>query len=204
MPKRNIKVKFDEIEPTEDMLLNEYRAAQEFAIYADRISWQIGSILISGVLVALGILSDTNTPIIFFYGGIFVANIILSIWLLFFQSQNQLCLMKLFRVREIEKHFGMRQNYYWEKGREDSGKGIYRTYGLSGSILTEVLTISLITIINIYGMLKILLLKIGIIAIIEIIIFNIFCFFVSLIVIIIYYYNKALIKSYLKKLSQAS
>lgn len=126
---------------SDPVLLSEYIAAQEFALQADSIGWQIGSILIGGILLAFGFLDKkADLPIVFF-GGILLVILILSFWFLFFQGQYQVKLMKLYRVREIEEVFNFKQNLFWDKERNGPNAGSYRTFGPGGALLTKLLFI---------------------------------------------------------------
>jgi len=144
--------------PSEDALLSEYQSAQEQALQADTIGWQISAILIAAVLVAFGRLIDlfstanSNIAIII----IFFINLFLSFWILLFLGQHQVWLMKLYRVREIEKELGLKSNYYWELGRNGGKKGKYRTYGISGINLSIILFCILVLSSIIFGVLDFL------------------------------------------------
>lgn len=125
---------FEFPQPSEAALLAEHQTAQDFALQADSISWQIGSILIGGSLLFLSVLGEKNIKPYIFYGGILLVNLILMCWILFFQGQYQIKRFKLYRICEIERGLGLKQNYYWDKGRsyKDPHHGLYRTYGPSG------------------------------------------------------------------------
>lgn len=125
--------------PSKNAELIEYQEAQDFALQADTIGWQISSILISAVLVTFGFVLSGKSTIKYIFGVILFINIVLSIWILIFLGQQQLKLMKLYRVREIEKKYGLKQNYYWELDRCGTKQGKYRTYGPSGVLLTKYL-----------------------------------------------------------------
>lgn len=153
----------DDIErqtPSENAELAEYQAAQDFALHADAIGWQISSILISAVLVAYGfVISRKLENIYYIFGIILLINIVLSIWILIFLGQNQVKLMKLFRVREIEKKYNLKQNDFWELERNGGKQGIYRTYGLSGVYLTKILFCVLVIFPVVYGMFELVYLE---------------------------------------------
>lgn len=148
-----IKLRFDTTNEKEEKirksivsdqaLIAEYEAAQDFALQADSIAWQFGSILIGGVILTYGLLTDKTIEPVFFYGGILLINLVLSFWILFYEGQYQVKLMKLYRVREIEEELKLKQNLFWEKGRSGKQKGIYRTYGPGGNFLKKLLFITL-------------------------------------------------------------
>jgi hypothetical protein len=131
------KKEIDDQKPNHDSLLSEYQTAQEFALHADSIAWQIGSILIGGSLVLLPVLGNANIKPHIVFIGILLVNLILMCWLLFFQGQYQIKRFKLYRVCQIEEELHLKQNFYWKKGRSfrDPDNGIYKTYGPSGSDL---------------------------------------------------------------------
>ena len=138
--------------PSENAELIEYQAAQDFALQADAIGWQISSILISAVLVAFGFVVSGTSNIKYIFGAILLINIVLSVWILIFLGQHQVKLMKLYRVREIEKKYGLKQNYYWELERYGTKQGKYRTYGPSGVLLTKYLFCILVLSSFLYGL----------------------------------------------------
>jgi len=144
-------------QPSEPSLLAEYQAAQEYALQADSISWQIGSILIGGSLLFLSVLGEKDIIPFIFYGGILLINLIMMCWLLFFQGQYQIKMFKLYRMREIECALGLKQNYYWEKGRSTKNPcqpGVYRTYGPGGKDLSVFLYIIISFGLVIFGSIK--------------------------------------------------
>ena len=141
-PKNNMtSIEDTEPTPSERSLLTEIQTAQDFALQADTIAWQISSILISAVVIAIGYFVTLDVKKIEFFVGILLINILLSFWVLFFFGQYQVRLMKLYRVREIEEKLGLKQNYYWELGRSkiDKHHGIYRTHGPGGVLLVKIL-----------------------------------------------------------------
>jgi hypothetical protein len=141
--------------PTESSLLAEYQTAQDFALHADNTSWQIGSILISGVLISFSFLADRRADPLFFYIAILLVNIILSVWLHFFQNQHQIMRVKLKRIRDIENELGLKQNFYWELERNCTKYGKYRTYGPGGKKLVKIIFLALSLSSIIYGALTI-------------------------------------------------
>lgn len=145
---------FQNPKPRDASLLAEYQAAHDYALHSNNLAWQIGSILISGVLILFGFLADKNTSPLFFFGGILIANIIISIWLCLFEGEHQIMLIKLYRIREIEKELGLKQNLLWEEKRNGSHHGIYRTFGPSGTVLTKYLYISISVITISFGLIK--------------------------------------------------
>lgn len=124
-----------------DALLVEYQTAQDYALQADSVAWQIGSILIGGALLFLSLIVNGEAKPLFLFGGVLLVNLLLMCWLLFFQGQYQIRRMKLHRIQQIEYAYKLKQNYFWEKGRSDTSptQGIYRTYGPGGNVVTEVL-----------------------------------------------------------------
>jgi len=153
--KKSIKshIDKDHVEKQVSAELFEYQAAQNFALHADAIAWQISTILISAVLVAFGfIIGRSPQGNDYIFGIILLINIVLSIWILIFLGQNQVRLMKLYRVREIEKKYDLKQNYYWSLDRKGTKQGRYRTYGFGGVFLTKILFSVLVVAPVIYGM----------------------------------------------------
>lgn len=140
---------------SENAELFEYQAAQDFALHADTIGWQISSILISAVLVAFGVIVSRNPESNdYIFGIILLINIVLSIWILIFLGQNQMMLLKLYRVREIEKKFKLKQNYFWELEQNRKKQGIYRTYRISGVLLIKYLFGVLVLSSVVYGLIE--------------------------------------------------
>ena len=140
--------------PSENALLYEYQTAQDFALRSFTIGWQISSILIGAVVLAFGevinFFIDKNFDSVFLL--IFLINLILSFWILIYLVQHQMYLMKLYRVRKIEKELGLQSNYYWQLGRDGGKRGIYRIYGPSEVVYTKILFIILFLFSVAYGL----------------------------------------------------
>jgi len=145
----------DHVEKQVSAELFEYQAAQDFALHADAIGWQISSILIGAVLVAFGFIVSSNPDSKdYIFGIILLINIILSIWILIFSGQNQIMLMKLYRVREIEKKYKLKQNYFWELEQNRKNQGRYRTYRIRGVLLIKYLFGVLVLSSVVYGLIE--------------------------------------------------
>lgn len=119
-----------------DKRIAEHQTAQDYAIHSNNLAWQIGSILIAGCLILMGTLITSKIPGIYICLGCFLVHLLMVIWLFFFQGEYQIMLLKLHRVRRLEKHLGMKQNYYWDKK-----VAIYRTNTFSGKSLVVFLVI---------------------------------------------------------------
>lgn len=182
--------------------LKEYQAAQDFALQADTIMWQIGSILMGGSLVFLSGLANEKVNQFFFYFGLLLINFVLSCWLFFFQGQYQIKRIKFLRINQIEEEFGFRQNYYWKLDREKGFKnGRYRTYCFSGKTLTKVLYIAISLGSISFGLIKLFLLQQRFLIPIVI---NVLLIALLVITLIVYSLNEQDFKEYIKKIELLS
>ena len=98
---QNIK---NPLELHQELLLAEYNASRESFLFMYQTSWQIGSILIAGIFVFIGLLGSniSNYPLL-----ISITATTLIIWLLFFKRHRQVAYVYWNRLLEIEKELGM-------------------------------------------------------------------------------------------------
>lgn len=123
----------------QDALLAEYSAANDSYMHYDDFSWQVGSILMAGVFVFWGFLSNENINenIIVVCSILIVA--LMSTWMLYSAHNRQIYLFKLHRLHEIENIFGLKQHLRWIRlnGKESE----YSTEGPSGHTLNAIIYI---------------------------------------------------------------
>lgn len=100
---------------SEQSRIAEYQAAQDCYIHCDSITWQVGAILIAGTFVFWGFLvtSNIHNPIVLGFTCLFI-NWLMSIWILYAGYSRELYLLKLERIRELERSLKMEQHRRFE------------------------------------------------------------------------------------------
>jgi hypothetical protein len=96
------------------LLIAEHSTAQAYALQADQISWQIGTIIISGALLTICVLLGSSRFLEFLIGSLFT-NAIVFLWINYAEGQHQIMLIKLHRVNQIEALLHFEQNLFWDK-----------------------------------------------------------------------------------------
>lgn len=85
----------------------EYEKTQEMAIHYDTLNWTIGSILIAGVFVTIGIVGEK----IQLYPHLAIFSfIVLGVWRLYYKRHKEIQRIKFRRLHEIEKRLKMAQH----------------------------------------------------------------------------------------------
>jgi hypothetical protein len=96
----------------------EYSVTNEAVRHYDNFSWQVGSILIAGIIAYWGLIIGNNEINIFTF---IITNIFIlflsSLWFLYTFHNRQIYLYKLHRIHELEKLLGMKQNIRFIKKR---------------------------------------------------------------------------------------
>ncbi len=127
-----------EKETNNNALIAEYSATNDAYMHYDNFSWQVGSILIAGVFVFWGFLSNSAVDKNLIIGSSILVSILMSAWLLYTAHNRQIYLCKLHRLYEIEEILGLKQHLRWKKGKSD-GEPYYRTFGFSGHALNGII-----------------------------------------------------------------
>ncbi len=96
-----------------DALLTEYSATNDAYMHYDNFSWQVGSVLIAGVFVFWGFLSDPNVEANLIIASSILISILMSAWMLYSDHNRQIFLCKLHRLYEIENLLGLKQHLRW-------------------------------------------------------------------------------------------
>jgi hypothetical protein len=117
-----------------DALLTEYSATNDAYMHYDNLSWQVGSVLIAGVFVFWGFLSDPNVEANLIIASSILISILMSAWMLYSDHNRQIFLCKLHRLYEIENLLGLKQHLRWG-GLGKKSEPDYRTFGPSGHSL---------------------------------------------------------------------
>lgn len=96
---------------TEQSRIAEYQAAQDCFFHFDSIPWNVGAVIIAGALAFWGFLlnSDELRPMIL---GVscFLVNSLVSVWFLYGAHAREIYLLKLERIRELERYLKMEQH----------------------------------------------------------------------------------------------
>lgn len=111
-------------------LTAEYQAAQDCVLHYDNFTWQVGSILIAGTFIFWGLILEKNVDSHFLGVGVLLVTLLLSAWFLYAHNCRQIYLLKLHRIREIEKELYMEQHRRFEKNCGTEIK--YERFGLKG------------------------------------------------------------------------
>lgn len=123
-----------------DELLKEYEMTQQMAVHYDQMNWQIGSILIAGIFIGIGII---GTKIEAYLLLCIISFLILFVWSKFYFRHKAIQNTKFERLHEIEDQLNFRQ-HLMVKERDQDGtlKGIHGkdvvyiiTYGLPTLLL---------------------------------------------------------------------
>lgn len=95
----------------EELLIEEYKLAQQFIIHYEKLIWYIGSILNSSIVVLTGFLvKESNYS--HFWVVILLSLLFSFIWYRFECRHRQINLQKLRRMHEIENELGFKQSLY--------------------------------------------------------------------------------------------
>lgn len=88
-------------------LLKEYELTQQMAIHYDALNWQIGSILIAGIFISIGIIGDRFDiyPLLSA-----ISLFILIIWNRFYFRHKAIQDTKFERLHSIENELNLRQH----------------------------------------------------------------------------------------------
>ncbi len=100
---------------SEQSRIAEYQAAQDCYIHYDSFTWQVGAVLIAGTFVFWGFLVNSNThnQIVLSFTCLLV-NWLMSIWVLYAEHNREIYLLKLERMRELERSLKMEQHRRFE------------------------------------------------------------------------------------------
>lgn len=113
----------------------EYEKTQDMATHYDRLNWSIGSILVAGVFIMIGVVGDEIQlyPYLAFFS--FVA---LLIWRLYYKRHKEIQQVKFRRLHDIEKVLRLQQHL-----RVDCADKRDMTGGLRGDDFANILTIGM-------------------------------------------------------------
>jgi hypothetical protein len=104
-------------------LVQEYVLTQQMAIHYDQMNWQIGSILIAGIFISIGIIGNKIDA--YLWLGI-ISFVILYAWNRFYFRHKAIQNKKFERLHEIESELGFCQHLKIKEGdQQGSLKGIH-------------------------------------------------------------------------------
>ena len=113
----------------------EYEKTQDMAIHYDTLNWTIGSILIAGVFIMVGIIGDKIQLYPYIAAFSFIA---LLVWRLYYKRHKEIQRIKFTRLQDIEKELRLQQHL---KVDCEDKKG--KIFGIKGDHCATILTIGI-------------------------------------------------------------